>query len=304
MPTRLFYLCNLRIGTYFLCKLWQAIPTKDRVALALDDHPQVRLLDDVRAVAKPDETDSPMLACPPTPEPEDMDVSMVACPPTPPKKGKPSGSRVEEKQVLISDPPKLPDAALKLAKQQAQEVATEGKIELSTDEQRELKKQKEVQARELAEKKKQNALDKKKDAAAKALEKAEQKLKAAQEKAEQISTGARKPVKRKLEKELNLACEAGASAPPSSPRAYDSKTSRRRPSKHVKLSPKAKKFAAATSPSKVATASQNKAVVALKLLRDTKLPYLSLPGENFSKKILGSITPLTHAVYMFQLWKL
>lgn len=126
------------------------------------------------------------------------------------------------------------------------------------------------------------------------MEKARKKLEAAQAKAAQVeqesSVGSRRRgVKRKLDLELFAVSEQ--KAPPPSPepapkkQAQKARQSKTSPKPAVKLSPKARDFAVKHTPKK--DVRQDRAIAALKLLRENSLKDLKLPSEDFSRKWLG-----------------
>ena len=246
----------------------------------------------------------------PEPKPEgpgdDVETASVATNKSehPPALAEPKRSKAkakETKDALIPNPPQLPEDMAKQAKQQGQSFAdTSGVVEVSLDEQRQLKKKLEAEAKEQAEQKKQAALDKKQIAADKAIEKAEKKLREAQAKAAQLQSKApRKSTKRKLEADFASAAEPGQSAPPESPAKSrrsrkKSNTSPNQKSPAIKLSPKAKSFASGSRKPNPKDATQNRATAALTLLREKKLYDLTLPPAEFSKKNLGCNTCLQY----------
>ena len=220
-----------------------------------------------------------------------------ACPPRDDQK-KSQGVRDRKRKHLIEEPPQLPPAVAEAAKRQKTEVQAKsgtGSVEVSTEAQRNLKRKLEEDAKQLAEEKQNQAEAKKQAAADLALQKAQLKLEKAQAKAKALQDKMEKAskVKRKLDSELAAVADPESVQPPVSPpkkgRKPKSKASPNNKNKRdqvVKLSPKAKQFAASTSrPSE--SGEGTKSQLALQKLRDLDLPDLKLPLDPFCKKILA-----------------
>eukprot|EP00435_Cladocopium_sp_Y103_P017172 s3511_g4.t1 len=215
----------------------------------------------------------------------------------PPEPKRKKAKAKETKECLIPNPPQLPEAMAKRAKQLGQSFAASGVVEVNLDEQRQLKKKLEEEAKELAEQKKQTALDKKQMAADKAIQKLEKKLRDAQAKAAQLQSKAHgKTAKRKLDADFASVADPGQSGPPPSPAAKKNSRSKKpnpspnQKSPSFKLSPKARSFATGSTKPSPKDATQNRATAALTLLREKKLRDLTLPPMEFSKKNLGCNT--------------
>ena len=202
-----------------------------------------------------------------------------------------------ERGPLIAKPPELPANMYRDAMSNTSAYVTQGAVEPSLSDQRNLRKQLDEAARLEAEQKKQEAHDKKQKDAARAIEKAEKKLEIARAKAAKLveKENSKGKAKRRLDKEfLKLADPHKGEtpeAPPASPEQPKPKRKARAKaatitSPNIKLSPKAKAFAAGSSskPSPKKDPRLNRAQAALQLLRDVKLPDLKLPTNDFSKK--------------------
>jgi hypothetical protein len=195
------------------------------------------------------------------------------------------GTRDSGKQVLIGNPPVL-----------ASQPAVEGPLTADVDAQRALKKK----MKQEAENKKEEAEMKKREASQKAIEKAQAKLNIALAKAKVLEEKPtkNKRLKRRLGAEFDAAADNSGAAPSASsdhsmkanpPSSPCPKPRAPKKPKSVKLSPKAKTFAAkATSPNKkTMNASMEKALAALQTLRDLHLDDLPLPDGPSSKKFLA-----------------
>lgn len=203
----------------------------------------------------------------------------------------------QEKSALIQKPPALPPSVAQAAQEALiEEKGKEGSIELNVEDQRLLKRKLDQEAQEKAETKKEEAHTKKTEAAAKALAKAEKKLEQAKAKSAALKEKLVGGVKRKLDNAFANVDDKGG--PPASPPKPAAKTRARKTTKqspNVKLSPKAKAFAANTasaasgsrSPLKDGNRREQVANKSLQLLRGLNLPGLELPPDNFSKKMLG-----------------
>lgn len=246
-------------------------------------------------------------------EPNGSDIPSEAVePPVSPqpkeKTHKRARKAAEQKEPLIPNPPRVPEqvvAACEIAKSQALAKA-KGEVLTSVESQRLLKKRLEQEEQDKKDEAKQE-VQKKKQTAADKVEKLEAKLAKAQAKAKAIGEkkgkgkGGRRSVKRNLNTAFEAAAELpaaeGAAAPAAAPVVASPKPKRKSRSKEavdgvVKLSPKAKSFAASTrSPmaSKTSAGRANKAKQSLETLRGLEIPDLVLPNADFSKKKLSTI---------------
>ena len=205
----------------------------------------------------------------------------------------------QQQSALIQKAPVLPPSLAQTAQQALEEVkGQEGTLGLNLEDQRGLKRKLDQEAQEKADAKKEETMNKKQAAAAKALEKAEHKLAQAKAKSEALKGKLVGGVKRRLDNAFAAVDDKGG-PPPSPPKAAAKartrKATKKSPNVKVSLSPKAAAFAANTaasaagsrSPPKEGNRRQQVAEHSLKQLRDLNLPGLELPGENFSKKMLG-----------------
>lgn len=202
----------------------------------------------------------------------------------------------QQKSALIQKPPALPPSVAQAAQQALDQVKGQNEsLELNVEDQRLLKRKLDQEAQEKAEAKKEEAHTKKETAAAKALAKAEKKLEQAKAKSAALKEKLVGGVKRRLDHAFATVDDKGG--PPASPPKPAAKTRARKAQKtspNVKLSSKAKAFAASTasgtrSPLKVGNGNRREQVAnqSLLVLRGLNLPGLELPPDNFSKKMLG-----------------
>ena len=215
--------------------------------------------------------------------------SLEVCPPSPVAKP-PKKKTKKQDTELITDPPVLPDSLLETfanAKKSALEDGTS--VETDLERQRLLKHKLDQEEKDRKAQAKEEASRKQQQAAELALKKAQEKLEKAQAKAQAIQKKIDdKSCKRKLDSQF--ASVDDKTKEPASPDGKKPATRKRA----LKLSPKAKAFAS-SSVNKEASKDQrrHKAQSALQTLRDSNIPDLKLPGEDFNKKFLAS--SLSHA---------
>ncbi len=266
------------------------------------DTPEPMLQDgqgDPDMAASPASVHGTGLAEPPTPfeEPEIPEIKApeikepASIQESPEKSGKKNGGH---KTALIERPPALPPHVKSEAEKQAESVAG------SVEEHQRLRKELDEQQKAEALKKKQDAENKQKQAVETALAKAEQKLAKAKAKAaalqNKLDNKGNKRIRRSLEGEFAEVKDNKASPKPS-PKKPAPKRSRAKkaPGSNVKLSPKAKRFAAKAATPKAATPDQpkinkamEKALAALETLRGLELDDLPLPDSaTLTKKLLA-----------------
>lgn len=203
--------------------------------------------------------------------------SQQAQPPTPKRRRL---TQMKDKGELIPNPPVLAPHVVAAAKSVVSPEGVEGN--LST--QRGLKKTLEQEAKDKAEQKKLEAETERVEKSQAAIAKAKAKLEKLEAKAKAID-GRKRAVKRKLDPELASAADDTTQGPPPSPEIPKAQVKRAR----VKLSPRAKQFAASSGSPNAKMKPDPRATKAasnLKLLRELKLDGLVLPADTFPKKIL------------------
>lgn len=208
---------------------------------------------------------------PPAPSPS------VAEPPSP----KPRAQKSRKDGPLIAAPPVLAPHVSAAAEARI----GKGSVESNLEDQRELKKALDQEAKDQAEEKKRHAVEKKMKKCEDAIEKAKAKLEKAVAKAKAASKPKGKGTKRKLDSEFAAVADVDTQ-PAASPEKV----------KSIKLSPKAKAFAAAaqSSPGKKGAKKRadnraSRAVNNLEYLRTLDVADMRIPPPPFAKKILACI---------------
>lgn len=207
----------------------------------------------------------------------------------------------KRKEPLLPNPPVVPNEVLEAAKKAKKQMAKDGQVDTDLDAQRDLKRRLKQEEEDKKNDAKQAATMKQQSAAQKALEKAQKQLEKAQAKAVAVQNkmDKQKGVKRNLDSAFasvdNKGGSAGSPNKRTRTRKGDGRKKEEKTEPTVKLSPKARAFAAGVSPvpkpkakalpkASPAATRAAKARLAMQRLRDLAPPDLKLPEGDFTKK--------------------